>query len=394
MKFTLYNNWDEYKSYFVKNFTIDEEYVVCGFGGGFRTLRRLFPDIKIKYILDSNPNIICNEYDNYTYKNVPDNSISERKFIITPGCEYLSEIRRAIISKGAKPENIASINELLFFWGKIYLGGKLSSTACNIILLTACNLKCKGCTQYVPYVKKSMYLDIGTVKVTIDNYFSIFDFVGNLMPVGGETLLYKELGEVLTYINSRYSERYSEMQIFTNGIITPSEELAEIMSKIKNLRVLISDYSDAINHNHSGIIDVLEKYRINYTLNTGFGQSSENRWFDLGDPNIIKSENDSVTKERFDKCSLMCNNIVDNKLYYCVPACFCETGNIRSGKEEYCLELDKLKAMEADEKYDTIGKFLLGFPPEGYLENCKYCNGFGEDVNTKYLRAGEQAARM
>lgn len=394
MKFTLQNNWDEYNKDFAKKFTIENEYVVCGFGGGFRVLKQLFPKIKIKYILDGDPDISCNEYENYTYKSVPDDSIEERKFIITPGSEYFSEIRQEIICMGAKPENIASLNELLYFWGKMYLDGKLYSTACNLILLTSCNLKCRGCSQYVPYIKKSRYINIEDVKATIDSYFSVFDFVGNLMPVGGETFLYKELGELLCYISDNYSERYSEIQIFTNGIITPSDKLAEIMSKIKNLRVIISDYSDVINHNHSGIIDMLEKHNISYTLNTGFGQSSEKMWLDLGDPNTFRYEDDFITQERFHKCSLICNNIVNSKLYYCVPACFSEIGSINADKEEYCLDLENIKNMEDSEKYDVIGRFLLGFPPKGYLEHCKYCNGYGKEVNTTYVRAGEQAGNV
>lgn len=391
MKFTLYNNWEEYKKHFITNFTIDDEYVICGFGGGFSILKHLFPNVKIKYILDAKLNISSDEYEIFSYDKISDDLFIKRKFIITPGCEYYAEIKQQITDIGAVSTNIASLNEILYFWGMVYLGGKLFSSACNLILLTSCNLKCHGCSQYVPYIKKSKYYDLKTVKETIDNYFKVFDYVGTLMPVGGETLLYKELGELLCYISEKYSSRYSEIQIFTNGIITPSNELAEIICKTKNLRVIISDYSDVINKNHSAIIDVLEKYQIQYTLNVDFGQSSKNLWFDLGNPSIKSNICDSDTEKKFHKCSLICNNIVSNKLYYCVPACFADIGNIHPEITEHSIDLKQINEINTDEKYDIIGKFLLGFQPNGYLEHCMYCNGYGKEINSNFVRAGEQA---
>ena len=132
----------------------------------------------------------------------------------------------------------------------------------------------------------------------------------------------------------------------------------------------------------------MEKYGIQYTLNNSFGQLAESRWYDFGDPAQSK---DGDIGERFQKCSLICQSLINHKIYYCAPSCANVVGNITPLQHmEACLDLDKIEQLDSEQRAEEIGKFNLGFIDKGYLEFCRFCNGFGDNVNTKYVRAGEQ----
>ncbi|MCR4924718.1 MAG: radical SAM protein [Clostridiales bacterium] len=395
MKNSNFSSFEDYKNYVLEKFKIDDEYIVCGIGRNFRGFIKLFPELKIEFCLDKNAkNINAENYKIYSYDYL--NSLDEsdkknKKIIVAPSCEFFTEIKGVLLSYGIKAENIISSFDLMCIWGAEYKN-KFFASACNVILLTHCNLKCRACTQFTPYVKKLRYNTPENVIESIDNYFKIYDFVYNIVPVGGETMLYKELADICEYIDKNYSDRYCELQLFSNGLLKPqSEKTLERLAKIKNLRFLISDYSSAVKDKKLVLPELLDKYNINYTLNNNFGQSYEERWFDLGNPEILKGTEESEYRNRFEKCSLLCQNLIDSKLYYCVPRCFAEIGGIyNSENSKDFIDLKELQTMDFKEKADVIGKFSLGYFEKGYLDFCRYCNGFGEEINNNYVLAGEQ----
>lgn len=388
MKFTSCDNWEQYKEFFVEQFPLDENYVICGVGGGYHALTELFPEIKIQYCLDvAVQETSAEKRQVYPYKALLNQDVPAQKFIITAGCEYYSEIKNTLLFYGALKRNICSLPEILFFWGTRYKG-KFFASACDVILLTHCNLRCKSCSQLVPYVKSYHYSSAEEVKRNLDRYFHIFDYVKELVLVGGETFLYKELVEVGRYIKEHFSDRYFELKLFTNGTIVPEERVIESLSELDRMRVWISDYTCSIKREHSTLINYLEKYKIPYTLNNSFGQSAENRWFDLGNPFVLKPGD---ATNRFRYCSLMCQSLWNHKIYYCAPSCGAVLGDILpSDNAQVCLDLALLEHMEPSEQEEQIGKFSLGFLDKGYLEFCRFCNGYGGDVNTHFIKAGEQ----
>lgn len=388
MKYTQHEDWEKYKADFAERFTLEESYVICGVGGGFRTLMELFPQIKIQYCLDARASeLSLDDKELFPYKILKQRDIHFQRFIITAGDEYYCEIKRSLLMYGALEENIASLPEILFFWGKRYRGEMLS-TACNVILLTNCNLRCKACIQLVPHVKRFQYTNLESVIENMEQYFRIFTYVQDLILVGGETLLYKELEQVLSYIKSHFQGRYHVLKLFTNGQIAPKESAIAELGKLGRVQVWISDYSRNIEKDSNKLIEYLIKYDIPYTLNSSFGQSAEYRWFDLGDPTQLK---DGDAKERFRKCSMLCLSLFDHKMYYCAPSCSNVVGKITELEHtEACLDLNEIEQMTPAQRAEQIGRFNLGFMDKAHLEFCRFCNGYGEDVNTRYVRAGEQ----
>lgn len=95
--------------------------------------------------------------------------------------------------------------------------------------------------------------------------------------------------------------------------------------------------------------------------------------------------------ERFKKCSLTCQSLIDRKIYYCAPSCGAAVGDVTElDGPERCLDLTELERLGPEERADRIGQFDLGFMDGGCLEFCKFCNGFGTDVNQRFIKAGEQ----
>lgn len=388
MRYTQFENWEEYKSDFAERFTLEDSYVICGVGEGFRALMELFPQIKIQYCLDARAlELSLADKELFPYETLRQRDVQTQRFIITAGCEYYGEIKRSLLIYGAFEENIASLPEILFFWGIRYRGEMLS-TACNVILLTNCNLRCKACSQLVPYTKRFRYNELESVIDNMEQYFRIFNYVKELILVGGETMLYKELGQVLSYIRAHFQGRYHELKLLTNGLITPEESVIEELGKLERVYVWISDYSCSIERNQNSLIRHLEKYGIQYTLNNSFGQLEEYRWFDFGDPTQSK---DGDAKRRFQKCSLICQSLIDHKIYYCAPSCANAVSKITELEHtEAHLDLDKIEQMTPARRTEQIGRFNLGFMDKGHLEFCRFCNGYGADANTNYIRAGEQ----
>lgn len=375
----------------MERFTLDESYVICGVGNGFRALMGLFPEIKIRCCLDARADAITlPDFDLFSYEILKNRNISQQRFIITAGSELYAEIKETLLTYGVEPDNISSLMELLLFWGMRYRE-KIFLPVTTVILLTQCNLRCRACSQFVPYIKKFRYNSIEDIEENLSQYFRVFGFVDDLQISGGETLLYRELGQLCAYIRKNFQDRYHELKIFTNGLIIPQEENIEEISKVKNTHVLISDYTQSIQKSPNRLIDYLEKYHIKYTLNSSFGQSAEYKWFDLGDPRERKIKDAQEARRRFETCSLICPTLLDHKIYYCSPSWSAVLGEITElPHPEICLDLNLMEQMNLEEKMDYAGKFFLGFIDNGYLEFCQFCNGYGKNCNTHFATAGEQ----
>lgn len=396
MRFTEYEDWAEYQKSFTGRFTLDESYVVCAVGESFRGLTELFPEMKIQYCLDLKAGeLSLSKWKLYPYEVLADKpEIKDQKFIIATENEYYSEIKRTLLTYGAQAENIAHLREILFFWGTLYYK-QLYYSVFNVHLLTNCNLSCKGCSSFTPYIRRHKYYGVDAIKAELDQYFKLFDHVIDLVLLGGETLLYRELGEVCSYIGEHYSDRYHELMIITNGLIVPSEDMIKEIGTVPRVRVRISDYGCSVDKSADRLAALLEKYHVCYTWEKNFSTSGEEYlWYDFGDPTVRQNEGADELRQKFLKCSSTCSILSDRKIYYCAPACMAVVGGIREPDPRAYLDCDELLQMELPERIERIGKFILGFADQGYLESCDFCNGFGREVNTHLIKAGEQTKRL
>ena len=240
----------------------------------------------------------------------------------------------------------------------------------QITLTERCSLKCKKCAHACYNVDSSNQdLTLDQVHKSADSFFAKVDFINEFVLIGGEPLLYKDLSNVITYIGERYRSQMAIFCITTNGTIVPNEEVLQACQKYKVL-FRISNYAKAIprlKESHQKLIQVLEKYDIEYRLS-----AEEASWIDYGFEYLNKELDEEKLTETFDKCLTPCREIRENRLYFCVMArSVSDNLHFDEGKDDY-LDLDQLNG----ENYKReLMEFNLGYSEKGYLDMCHRCHG-------------------
>lgn len=81
-----------------------------------------------------------------------------------------------------------------------------------------CTLKCKLCGAYSPYYLPTPHWTFDKLKIYIDSYFNIVDYVEKFTISGGEPLLHPELSQIIEYMH-KFSNQFNILEIITNGTI-------------------------------------------------------------------------------------------------------------------------------------------------------------------------------
>ena len=393
MKYSVDKNYEQYVQEFLQTFPIEDEYIAYGAGNAFYAIKEMFNDnIKIKYCVDMNSEKKVEGLEVYPPDFLKDQD-HKYKIIITTNGGYADEIAGKLETMGYDRTEYCHALELVTIWSWFYRQ-KLNTLFCALVVGFACNLNCKGCSEYNEYHKSKEMLDFETVKRTIDNYFLTVDYVIQIDILGGETFINRDIGKICRYIDETYSERFHKMVIHTNGIIVPREDVLEDLQKCKKLHIWISDYSKQTNQRQKENIDVFQRklkmYQIKHNDYATFNQTETvEQWFDLGNPLIKKNEEPAILRERFSKCSGICFSLYKDKYYYCLMELSAvETGLYNDMKSQDHINMPELQKLPKEEKAEKFMRFQLGFLEDGFISFCDNCNGLGVGVNNQYIEAG------
>lgn len=237
----------------------------------------------------------------------------------------------------------------------------------------SCNLRCKDCANFVPYLpeEKKRCFSFEEIKQDMDILES-FVFVNRLQFQGGEPLLHKELDKIIIYAVGLSSIK--NITISTNGTILLNEKLLKVC-KDNNVLIRISNYGKINQQKVSKLISQCKKYDIQFqTYNMARGTEKEPFWCDLGGLDTPKNCNDlEVTKIYASCCFRKCYTLSEGLLTKCsrspvghmagvYPFFPQDFVNIR--KEKDMLKL-KIQGFIADEKF---------------MECCRYCNGTKDKI--------------
>lgn len=305
--------------------------------------------------------------------------------------EYVKNNNDGIIVIAVAEKNISSISSQLEDYGlqrnldffeyyefvdrilPIFVNYYYKKTFIHIAQITVterCSLKCKKCAHACYMVKPSAKdMSIEEVHRSADSFFSKVDYIKELVLIGGEPLLYKELDKAILYIGEKYRDRMSVLCITTNGTIIPSDD---ILSACRKYDVLfrISNYSQQIprlSKVHKRLTEKLEEWNISYILG-----SSDTEWYDYGFEYVNHGNNTEELIQTFDKCKTRCREIRGNRFYYCVMArSVSENLNFNIGEDDY-YDLDK---MDDESSGRELLEYNLGFSEKGYLDMCQHCHG-------------------
>jgi organic radical activating enzyme len=270
----------------------------------------------------------------------------------------------------------------------VYVCNKVYLWNIGIIVTTICNLNCKYCLNFTPYNKNMKHRPLEELKNEVDILFSCVDKLANLSVSGGEPVLYPFLGELLQYISGRYRDKIEILGIPTNGTIMPSDELCKTFKKSR-VTLYADDYSMTIPGVKIPYKNFIEKM---FEHGIKVYQNHITYFYKTFPPLANYSQyNDRFLSDRFDKCIHV--HYQDQKHGRITACCY----------EAYALEAGLIKGTE-DDYYDInnfsnsmqskkeLVEFRLGYTNKGYVEFCKYCNGFPA-INPHIAKNGAEQAK-
>lgn len=257
----------------------------------------------------------------------------------------------------------------ILFW---YKHKKVFLPMSQISLTERCTLKCKKCAHGCFNVSMD-YPDLSFKRVcnSIDNLFRYVDFLDELVLIGGEPLLHKDLSDVVKYIGERYRDRVNRFSITSNGTIIPSDELL-FVSKKYNVFFRISNYAVSLpqlERQYKKIEAKILAYDVEMQL------YSADYWMDYGFDYVKRECDDNELISVFDACHTLCHEVQDDKFYYCIMAhTVANNLHFDVGKEDYFL-LEKASGKQLERNKLLVLEYTLGYSEKGYLDMCRHCNG-------------------
>jgi hypothetical protein len=230
------------------------------------------------------------------------------------------------------------------------------------ILGQTCSLNCMHCCESIPYIKPEQKHQVSSEVVLFDitKFASACEFLTIVEFVGGEPLLHHKLLEILNGVLAM--KNVGIIHIFTNGTVTPSDELCEVMSHPK-IALYISNYTKKLSVVTKERVErterQLEKYNIHYVW--GYGKS----WFDFSSFNLTCTNKNELCN-KFINCFLhKCNRLYEGRFYQC-PHHY--GGNILG-----TIPKDKDVIRIHDFTDEELVLELDRFRERKYIDACKYC---------------------
>ena len=104
----------------------------------------------------------------------------------------------------------------------------------SLITTFTCNIRCKLCSNYIPYYKKPYHPSIDELCRYTDRAFEIVDKVGDFIFGGGEPFLRNDLYMIIDYVR-KYLNRINRIDISTNGTIIPCDNIISSLKKVINI---------------------------------------------------------------------------------------------------------------------------------------------------------------
>lgn len=257
--------------------------------------------------------------------------------------------------KLAKP---SLIKNLLMKLG--YKLGKIDIPQIEFNITTKCSLRCKHCSNFIPQLQGDEHcpISIEEFKSQLNNLLKPVNKVKNLLLLGGEPLLVKNIEEYLEFAVSK--NKVEKVWIVTNGTLLLSEKLIETAKKYRNKTVIwLSNYSKneelKPKLKHDKILEQLKNANLDYDyvkdLNWGYTSP------------IGRNELRKNSKEYFQECSNNCVAVFGGKVYVCPRAGVFDLKGIYTPQDSETIDLNQ----------KVSKKQLKEFYSKESFSACNYC---------------------
>lgn len=242
----------------------------------------------------------------------------------------------------------------------------------GILVTTFCNLNCRNCADLIPK-RRNCHCEIETVKDDIKKVLEVVDYIDEVLVIGGETLLYPQLVEMLDFCKQQ--DKMGKLIITTNGSIKPDEKLLNCLER-DEVCVRISGYPDYAVRNRKEVVDCYRKHRIEI-------EDLENmKWYSMGDT-LRRGRSKEELKKVFGTCIMKdCVTLdTEGRIVYCSrQLSACETDIYpRPDKHEYVNVRNNKNLLEDLKRFYSLE----------YISTCDYCDGIS-CATTKYIPTAVQ----
>lgn len=230
----------------------------------------------------------------------------------------------------------------------------------GILLTTACNLNCKDCADLIPYRAVTRYKKEEVIQ-DLDKVLESVDYIKEVLLIGGEVFLYKELDDILDYCKEQ--KKIGTIILTTNGTIIPD---TYILNSLKHNKVIlrISGYNDTVAPQRKELLKVISSYGIQCQNLDGM------IWYNVGKNNFRNRSKEQLF-EIFQSCGMSSCVCMNNKgeIFFCSRQMAAnETNFYPTPYEEEYIAVRKLNVEQLRFKW----KQFYNIP---YLSTCNYCDG-------------------
>lgn len=266
-----------------------------------------------------------------------------------------------------------------------YAQNKILIPNVNFIPGTYCNLNCKACLNFKPYIKKFYSKSLQECKNDIDLFFSVVDYVGLFCITGGEPLLYPHIGELISYVDDQYGAKIYSLETITNGTIIPRKDFLDAYRDHK-IVLTVDDYRDQLPNTAEIFNEVLSS--LDKTESKGkYVVKKYDDWIQLYPFEKNEDLDDEGLCKKYNSCHIPWQNYSESKLYSCNYAKYAADAGIGPIPEDN----ESLDLRKIDKKKDAklVVEFRSGYTDKGYVEFCKHCGGY-MDINEIHVPAALQ----
>ena len=228
----------------------------------------------------------------------------------------------------------------------------------GILVTTYCNLNCRNCADLIPK-RCSVHYPLQDVIEDLTSILENVSAIEEVLVIGGETLLYPWLEEVIDFCGKQ--EKIRKLIITTNGTIQPKETVLQCLQK-NRVCMRVSGYPENVAPNRENILDCYRQNGLEVEDLAGM------QWLDMG---TFKKRNhtDMELCRIFETCSMKnCVTVQkDGLIFYCSRSLSAYETDIYPNplKEEY------IDVRNGDDLVESFQKFYN----LAYLSTCDYCDG-------------------
>ncbi|MCI5873706.1 MAG: D-alanyl-lipoteichoic acid biosynthesis protein DltD [Clostridiales bacterium] len=228
----------------------------------------------------------------------------------------------------------------------------------GILVTSYCNLNCRRCADLIPK-RRNVHYRLEDVKQDMEKVLAAVSYIEEVLVIGGETLLYPWLEEVLDFCGNQ--EKVGKLIITTNGSISPTEEVLECLKR-EEVLVRVSGYPEYVVPNRR---EIIERY---ITSGVRIENLENMQWADIGEP-YKRKRPVSELKKVFRTCSMRdCVAMQhEGKIFYCSRSASAYETEIYP----FPLEAEFIDVRKEKKLSQKIREFYA-LP---YISTCDYCDG-------------------